>query len=576
MARGVERPTAQRFVFQCLVALFAEDIGLLPKYAFTRLLEDCGTPEQAFDLIGGLFTAMNTEGVTAGGRFRGVEYFNGGVFAEPVSLELQPDEVNQLKGAATEDWSKVRPEIFGTIFEHSLDQKQRHAQGAHFTSSIDPWRAAIARADTVKQLEQLRNRMYGYRVLDPACGSGNFLYVAYRWLKRLEAELLEKLDRVSKRRDTTGRLGGVTARQFFGMDVNPFAVELAKVTMMIARKLAIDELHMDEQALPLDNLDANFRAGDALISGDGEPIQTPWPEADVVVGNPPFLGAKRMKPELGGGYVERVRRLYPDVPGMADYCVYWFRRAHDHLPACTPEEPFRGRAGLVGTQNIRNNKSREGGLDHVVGTHPGGGGVIVDAVDNQPWSGEANVHVSIANWVKRELTDAGTPVHDDADLLIHAKRSLWFKVPDAPGRRRHKRGEGPATKQYELDQREACFINAALSDQAIVSDAAVLESVTKPQKCFQGVVPGFDGFQLTHAERQKLIRDNVNNARVARPWLVGRDVLTGNGTPSRSVLDFAAMDQLEARGYAECFELAQQRVMPLVADKAAKAEGGSM
>ncbi|MEM9348337.1 MAG: DNA methyltransferase [Planctomycetota bacterium] len=535
IARGIDRPTAQRFVLQCLVALFAEDIGLMPRYTFSRVIDECDSPGKAYDLIGGLFTAMNTPGLTAGGRFKGVDYFNGGVFAQPAAIELAPDEINQLKEAAKEDWSKVRPEIFGTIFEHSLDTEERHAFGAHFTSGVDimkivrptitePWRGAIAKAKNVGELEQLRNRMYGYRVLDPACGSGNFLYLAYRELKRLERELLDKLDRVSEKKHTTGRLGGVTARQFFGMDINPFAVELAKVTMMIARKLAIDELHMDEEALPLDNLDENFRATDALMVFEGgagvspavppqaekeindslqaapkrqagrpphlrqeaQPVQTPWPDADVIIGNPPFLGAKRLKPEHGADYVNAVRRLYPSVPGMADYCVYWFRRSHDALPVCTEDDPVAGRAGLVGTQNIRNNKSREGGLDHIVKT-----GTIIEAVDNQPWSSEANVHVSIANWVKtaestnhhnpsRRPTDAGQEnkaaeidsapdsaetapasasgvrpppaisqegdTTNPADLFIPAKKKLWFKLHTKPAKR-NKRGQGPANKQ---------------------------------------------------------------------------------------------------------------------------------
>ena len=147
-------------------------------------------------------------------------------------------------------------------------------------------------------------------------------------------------------------------------------------------------------------------------------VQTRWPKADVIIGNPPFLGAKRMKPELGADYVNTVRKLYPEIPGMADFCVYWFRRAHDHLPACTPDDPVAGRAGLVGTQNIRNNKSREGGLDHIVAQAHGVGGIVIDAVDNQPWSGEANVHVSIANWVKRELNEHDAPAHADADLFL--------------------------------------------------------------------------------------------------------------------------------------------------------------
>src|SRR5207248_1790026 len=138
----------------------------------------------------------------------------------------------------------------------------------------------------------------------------------------------------------------------------------------------------------------------------------PWPRVDVIIGNPPFLGAKRLKPERGSDYVNTVRRAYPEIPGMADYCVYWFRRAHDHLPECTREEPTSGRAGLVGTQNIRNNQSRVGGLDYIVSS-----GTIVEAVDNQPWSAEADVHVSIVNWIKTKRQD-----------LIPASRRLWTQL----------------------------------------------------------------------------------------------------------------------------------------------------
>ncbi|MEO0515381.1 MAG: DNA methyltransferase [Planctomycetota bacterium] len=596
---AVDRATAQRFVLQCLVALFAEDIDLLPRYFFTQLLEKCDSPEKAYDLIGGLFTAMNTPGETTGGQFKGVKYFNGGVFAEPTFLELQPDELQELKDAAVEDWSKVRPEIFGTIFEHSLDQKQRHAQGAHFTAGVDiqkiikptitdPWEKAIAKANSLKALRELHQRMQAYRVLDPACGSGNFLYLAYRQLKRLERQLLDKLNDVSKRQSGDQmQFSFVTARQFFGMDINPFAVELAKVTMMIARKLAIEELHMDEDALPLDNLDDNFRACDALIvpsnslyapqaddeTGDGDAfVQTRWPDADVIIGNPPFLGAKRMKPELGADYVNAVRKLYPEVPGMADFCVYWFRRAHDHLPACTPDDPVSGRAGLVGTQNIRNNKSREGGLDHIVAT----GGVIVDAMDNWPWSGEANVHVSIANWVKRDLTDEGVPKHDDADLYVPPKRTLWFKLENTAGKKKVKRGSGSESKQPEPGQREATYINASLSDQIDLTTADAIIANKKPQVCFQGVVLGYDGFAVTHVERSAWIKADARNAEVVRPWLIGRDMLTGDGSPSRSVIDFADRDMLEARSYEDVFARLQTDVLPDIREKAINAEGGSM
>jgi type II restriction/modification system DNA methylase subunit YeeA len=114
-----------------------------------------------------------------------------------------------------------------------------------------------------------------------------------------------------------------------------------------------------------------------------------WPAADVIVGNPPYQSKNKMQQEFGPAYVNRVRTRYPDVPGHADYCVYWFRRAHDELAA-------GGRAGLVGTNTIRQNYSREGGLDYIVGN----GGTITEAVSTQAWSGDADVHVSIVNWIK--------------------------------------------------------------------------------------------------------------------------------------------------------------------------------
>jgi type II restriction/modification system DNA methylase subunit YeeA len=402
--RKIDRDLAQRFILQLLVALFAEDIDLLPKYFVANLLADINTPEDSYDLFGSLFEAMNRKEGTPAGRFKGIRYFNGGLFAQPARLALDKDniELNHIRQAAKENWSKVSPEIFGTLFQHSMDEGERHAYGAHYTAPIDimkivsptivePWTRLIDNATKPKQLADLLERLSLYRVLDPACRSGNFLYIAYRELKRLEIKIRDRLRLEFP--DFQATIYHVTARQFHGMDILPFAIELAKVTMMIARKLAIDELHIsDEPPLPLDNLDANFQCIDALMT---KGLIIPWSSADVIIGNPPFLGAKRLKPERGADYVNALRKLYPEVPGMADYCVYWFRRAHDHLPVCTPDRPESGRAGLVGTQNVRNNQSRVGGLDHIART-----GTIVEAVENQPWSGEANVHVSIANWVK--------------------------------------------------------------------------------------------------------------------------------------------------------------------------------
>lgn len=578
--KDIGEATAQRFILQILVALFSEDIGLLPKNFVTQLLDDCTDPPKAFDLLSNLFNAMNAPDGTPGGRFKDVPYFNGGLFAQPAPVELDPaDETSRLRKAASYNWAHISPDIFGTIFQHSMDKAEQHAFGAHYTAPADimkivgptivqPFTTAIDRAGTLKELTALRDRLSTLKVLDPACGSGNFLYIAYREMRRLEARIIRKQSEMSKR-DFAGQgaFSAVSPRQFYGMDVLPFAVELAKVTLSIAPKLSSDELHTSEPTLPLYNLDDNVLLRDALITeGPSGPERTPWPAADVIIGNPPFLGAKRLKPERGVDYVNAVRALYPDIPGMADYSVYWFRRAHDHLPDCVQKDPFKGRAGLVGTQNIRNNQSRVGGLDHIVKS-----GVITEAVDNQPWSGEANVHVSIANWVK----SAGGKA-DDAERLVPSPRKLWSKVDPkselfeqdkAPSGRgavvRGKRGEVRKDKSYELLFTETPLINSALSDRSDVSAAKALDCNTSPQSCFQGVNPAYSGFVVSHAQRREFIRLSPKNATVVKAYLIGRDMVL-DSAPSRSIIDFDSYDMLRAAQYEAPFEHVKQHVLPKV------------
>lgn len=562
--RGVPQPEAQRFILQMLVALFAEDIDLLPKYLVASILEECHSPTDTYDLIGGLFEAMNTNPPKSGGRFKGVRYFNGGLFREPARLELHDQELVLLRQAAKFDWSKVQPEVFGTLFQHSMNDEERHAFGAHFTSPADimkivkptitdPWSEQIEGAKTFKRLRELRDRMHTFRVLDPACGSGNFLYIAYREMKRLEARIYERIDAEFPKHASEGegqmRFSYLSAQNFYGLDILPFAVEIAKVTMMIARKLAIDELHITEQPLPLDNLDQNFLAADALLTPEGLPA--PWPKADVIIGNPPFLGAKLLKPERGPDYVNTLRRAYAEVPGMADYCVYWIRKAHDHLPACTAADPVTGRAGLVGTQNIRNNQSRVGGLDYVVKS-----GTIVEAVENQPWSGEAKVHVSIANWVKTQ---------DGA--LLPKTRKLWIKVePSAAAKKLRKRG----STEYELDVRECEEISSGLSDQTDVSATGPLACNTEPQRCFNGQMVGHEGLLLSEDQRAAITSKDPKSAEVIFPYLNGVDALTQLSL-DRYVIDFGQRNQFDAAAFPGAFDWVKTHVLP---DRERKAKEG--
>lgn len=568
--------TAQRFVLQSVLALFAEDIDLLPRGLFSELVQDCKDNASSYDIIGGLFRQMADSKRASGGRYKGVDYFNGGLFSIVEPIDLRGEEIALLESATKENWAKVHPAIFGSLFEGSMNQDERHAFGAHFTSETDiykvvlptivrPWRERIASTTRAGDLLNLRRELLEYRVLDPACGSGNFLYIAYREVKRVELELLEKIytnfGRKSKR--AAGGTSLVSASQFYGMDIKEFAVELAKVTLMLAKTLALKETRerlatgqqhlpfdLSEQPLPLDNLDANFLIADALMDDDGS-IRG-WPEVDVIIGNPPFLGAKRLKPMRGASYVNELRSVYPEVSGMADYCVYWFRRSHDHIPECTPGRTTSGRAGLVGTQNIRSNKSRVAGLDHIVAS-----GTIVEAVDNQPWSGEANVHVSIVNWAKTK---------DDA--LLPKARRLWTQSNKSGTKKSAPRGADENQPTYELVFRDVSFINSSLSDEPDVSSKVRLRCNLTPKRCFQGKIPGYDGFLLNAETARKLQHDS---AEVIFPYLTGREMLD-EFKIERWVIDFGNRDMVEASSFQSAFAHCKQFVLPAVQQKLRDAE----
>jgi len=533
----------------------------MERYFVTRLLEEMDE-KTSFDLIGGLFRAMNNPSGNAGGRFKGVPYFNGGVFSEPAEIELTGPEIVLLRECAAADWSKVQPEIFGTVFEQTLDKGERHASGAHFThpadimkivgpTIVEPWREQIKAAKTLKELGKLRERLHHFHVLDPACGSGNFLYIAYRELKRLEAQIIERINKEfpSVAEPDQIAMSYLSAQNFHGMDINPFAVELAKVTMMIARKLSIDELHISERPLPLDNLDRNFLATDALLIVDenGQAKRAEWPKADVIIGNPPFLDARKMTKESGREYVGNLEKLYPGIPRRADLCVYWINRSHDHLAYCTSTDPVTGRVGLVGTQNIRNNDARVGGLDQVVKD-----GTIVEAVDNQPWSGEANVHVSIVNWVKSLNPE-----------LLPKKRRLWQKVePSVATKKQWKKSGKNAAKEYELSYRDVAHINSALSDQKDVTQASVLTCNTDQKVVFEGIQTGHVGFVVDAAEGNALLASNPRHSAYVKPFINGSDLLSGSYEENPEyVIDLSELDILKAAELPSLLSIPKERVL---------------
>ena len=484
---------AQRFVLQCVLSLFAEDRDLLPNLQFTLALDACQGGQSSYDVLGNLFGEMNTPGITPGGQFKGTPYFNGGLFAHIPRLELRSDELDLLSASAQENWQRVRPSIFGNIFEASSDDATRHAHGQHFTSEVDmlqiirptivePWEERIANASTFAELEGLRLALIQYRVCDPACGSGNFLYMSYNAVKDLEVSILRRIEerRTAKKEKDQLLLGLVTPLQFFGMDTSPFAVELARVTLMIARKVANDRLGLTETDLPLDNLDSNIRVADALF--------TPWPEADAYVGNPPFLGGKNIRIELGDAYVDQLFEHFPEISDSVDFCTYWFRIAQNNLKS-------DGRAGLVATNSIRQGKSRAAALDYLRDN----GGRIHSAISSQPWSGDAKVHVSIVNWSLQEPSK----YYLDGELVNSISTSL----------------------SSNLDTSKAPRINA---NKGIA---------------FQGVIPvGVDGFAISPEQAADWIDSDPKCAEVLKPFLTADDLAAVPlATPRRWIIDFNNM-----------------------------------
>jgi SAM-dependent methyltransferase len=533
VARGEDRARAQRFILQLLVTLVSEDMHLLPRQLLTRLIAECREKgENSYDLIGGLFRQMNTKEPARGGRFTEVPYFNGGLFADIDPIDLLPAELDLLATAADRKWDMVKPEIFGTLFQSSMDSDERHAFGAHFTSEFDirkvvgptivrPWREKMDAAwDKVGKLKEVLRDLRLFRVLDPACGSGNFLYVAYRELKRLEREILLRLSEISKgeRLETA-----VSIHQFHGIDIQPFAVELAKVTLMLAKEQEVRETAKLEEIeegflilenpLPLDNLDKNILCADALF--------TDWPKADAIIGNPPYLGSRYIAQELGYDYAKRVQDRFPGIPKMADFCTHWFRLAHDALPE-------NGRAGLVGTNTIRQNEGREASLDHVVNQ----GGTITDAVSTQVWSGDAAVHVSIVNWMKGDQPGTKTLTTQQGD-----------RVSDP----------------WKIEQVEEIRPNLATSTD--LSNASKLEANKSSKMVFVGQYPFHEGFLLPAAEAVEWLVADPALSGCLRPYMIGRD-LVELGKPARWIIDFGQNDIFHAMTFPRAFERVKAIVMP--------------
>ncbi|MCC7485114.1 MAG: class I SAM-dependent DNA methyltransferase [Burkholderiales bacterium] len=396
-AAGNAPETVAAFLSRCLFSMFAEDVGLLPKRAFVDLLESIkGNAAQVVPLVGELWRAMDRGDFSTAVRVDLIR-FNGKLFKNPQVLPLTREQIEPLLSAARANWREVEPAIFGTLLERALDPAERHALGAHYTprayverlvlpTIVEPlredWKNAQAAAlvlagegkleEARREVREFLRRLCEVRVLDPACGSGNFLYVTLEHLKRLEGEVLNQLDELG---DTQGRLElqgvSVDPHQLLGIELNPRAAEIAEMVLWIGylqwhfrtrgqvmpplpvlkdfhniecrdAVLAYDRVEFvtDERGVPASRWDGKTMKKNPFTGEDvpDETARVPveryvnarkaeWPAADFVVGNPPFIGAGSMRAALGDGYTEAVRGSWAEVSESTDFVMYWWNKA---------------------------------------------------------------------------------------------------------------------------------------------------------------------------------------------------------------------------------------------------------
>ncbi|WP_171240262.1 class I SAM-dependent DNA methyltransferase [Ruegeria sp. HKCCA5491] len=447
--QGHDSETVARFLMRCLFSMFAEDVDLIPRGSFTELLYKLrGHPEDAKHALAGLWQAMD-KGEYAHALLTKVKRFNGGLFKDPSALPLNNLQLDLLIEAAEADWKQVEPAIFGTLLERALDKRQRHKLGAHYTprayvqrlvtpTIIEPlrgdWRdvqTAVQRLtedgktdDALKLVRDFHARLCETTVLDPACGSGNFLYVALEMMKRLEGEVTSLMHDLGDTRP----LITVDPHQFLGIELNPWAANVAELVLWIGYlQWHFRTYGNAAPSEPVLRDFKNIRQGDAVLEWadrtermdedgttvtrwDGvttmrhpvtgeevpdpnarvqvydyaKPNATVWPHADFIVGNPPFIGASRLRDNLGDGYVEALWKAYPKMPQSADLVMFWWEKAALATRAFNAKTgKGTRRFGLITTNSLRQTFNRRVLEPHL--NDPKKALSLLFAIPDHPW-----------------------------------------------------------------------------------------------------------------------------------------------------------------------------------------------
>jgi len=586
--QGHEGETTARFLMRCLFTMFAEDVELIPKDSFTKLLKEMrGRPEHAASELEQLWTQMNTGGYTPTIKHELIR-FNGGLFKEPDDTPLKALPLNAIQlgcliRAAEQDWREVEPAIFGTLLERALSAKERHKLGAHFTP-----RAYVERLVTPTVMEPLRGdwmdvqaaaltlqdegkleaaqdtvreflaRLCNVRVLDPACGSGNFLYVALEGMKRLEGEVIDFLHGLG---DTQYYSETVDPHQFLGIEKNPWAAAVAELVLWIGylqwhfrtfgkatpsepvlrdfhnieHRDAVLVLEGEHPRLDADGKPVTRWDGETMkrhpVTGEDVPDETArvvvmeyesakaaeWPNADFIVGNPPFIGASRMRDALGDGYVETLWKTYPKMPESADFVMFWWYKAAKRTQAKGGPRRF----GFITTNSLRQTFARRV-LEPFLNDKKKPLSLVF-AIPDHPWvDSKDGAAVRIAMTVAAPGKRTG--------------RLLTVVQED----RTDREAEGRAVSFDE--RRGAIFANLQTGvDVSAAKPLKANDSLSSP-----GVKLHGSGFIVSPEKARVLGLGAINGLeRHIRPYLNGRDLL--QTSRNMMVIDFLSLSAVEAQ-----------------------------
>lgn len=537
--RGHDPQQVAHFVNRLVFCMFAEDINLLPRRIFNQILEvSVKRPELAQTLLQKLFAAMKSGGLFGVDE---IEWFNGGLFDDDYCLPLLASDLDVIWTASLLSWSEIDPSIFGTLFERGLDPAKRAQLGAHYTNPekimmivtpviveplLEEWATVKAKMGGARLsakrkaalLHGFLERLTKFRVLDPACGSGNFLYLALLSLKDLEHRVgLEAEQMGLGRQFPTVGPGAV-----LGIELNSYAAELARITVWIGEIQWMRRNGFDVGRNPVLKPLNNIQCMDALVSSEG--TEQTWPDSDVIVGNPPFLGGRKLKPELGDKYVANLREIYGDrLPDGADLVCFWFDKALHQM-----QTGRVARAGLVATNSI------SGGSNRAVLTTISAENILFEVWSDEPWTVDgASVRVAVVCFGQRTANHRirldGKPVDEIFPDLTSREGSSGTDLA----------GIVPLSQ------------NKNVAFQGVVPRG----EINKKEKAARGLPDA--SFLLPGAYARKMIAmaSNPNgkrNQEVLRPYLIGDEITTR--LLDRFIVDFGDLSEAQASFFEKPFE----------------------